>query len=715
MGYASLAALALDAGFNWAVDGHGLLGVYVRLTLVGGGLLLVAGSLPIAAKWLLIGRWKPQRIPVWSLAYFRFWLVKTLIITSPVARLSVGTPLYCVYLRALGANVGPGALVLTKHPPVCTDLVTIGAGSVIRKDSYLNGYRARAGQIETGPIRIGAGAFVGEQTVLDIDTVIGAEGQLGHSSALHSGQVIPARQVWHGSPAEPAPADCSYLTVDPAPCGALRRASCAAIRLIVALAVVGPAAASAASLEVSHPRLLARLLPARQYVASWTFDRDLLTIAATVVVGLTLSAVLAVGTLLRLAARALQPGRVYPLYGVRYALQRSVARLTNIPLLTALFGDSSAIVYYLTAVGYRLRPVLQTGSNFGMAVKHEMPALSAVGTGTMVSDGLSIMNAEYSSSSFRVLPTAIGARNYLGNKVAYPAGGRTGDDCLLATKVMVPVTGPVRSGSGLLGSPCFEIPRTVWRDRQFERLNTAAQRHGLAAKNRHNAVTIGLHLLVRYLYVLGLLLIAVCPVWTWGWPDWASTLVAIVAVLAFTVGYFVLVERSVTLCWPLRPRLCSIYQPDFWRHERYWKVPATSYLQMFNGTAAKGVILRMLGVRIGRRVFDDGCMITERSLVRIGDACTLNAGTTLQSHSMEDGVFKSDFISIGAGVTLGTAAFVHYGVSMGDASELDADAFLMKGEYVTPGARWRGNPAFEAPPVHRPELALHGSPRTEGA
>ena len=78
----------------------------------------------------------------------------------------------------------------------------------------------------------------------------------------------------------------------------------------------------------------------------------------------------------------------------------------------------------------------QTGSNFGMDVKHEVPGLSRVGAGTMVSDGLSFVNAEFSSSSFRVLPTAIGQRNFLGNDIVYPAGGRTGDDCLLATKVI---------------------------------------------------------------------------------------------------------------------------------------------------------------------------------------------------------------------------------------------------------------------------------------
>ena len=47
-------------------------------------------------------------------------------------------------------------------------------------------------------------------------------------------------------------------------------------------------------------------------------------------------------------------------------------------------------------------------------------------------------------------------------------------------------------------------------------------------------------------------------------------------------------------------------------------------------------------VRIGRRFFDDGCYITERTLTPIGHDCTLNALSKIQSHSQEDGTFKSD-------------------------------------------------------------------------
>jgi non-ribosomal peptide synthetase-like protein len=696
LGYACVLSLVLDAGATWAAAGSGVLGIYGRLVVFGGGALLGMGAAPIAAKWILIGRWQPQRIRVWSLAYLRFWIVKTLVVANPLARLCQGSPLYVLYLRALGAKIGPGVTILTTHVPVCTDLLTIGPGSVIRKNTYLNGYRASSGVIETGAVTLGADVFVGENTVLDIDTAVGDGAQVGHASALHAGQVVPAGQCWHGSPAELAGPGHDYRTVPPARCGTLRRVTAGGIRLLLQFAVAAPVGAGVVTLLLAPPAQLTRLLAGQENMTSWAPYRDALIIAAVLAFGLLLPGLLIVTTVPRLLSRALKPGQVYPLYGFHHTLQRVVSRLSNVQPFIDLFGDSSAIVYYLRAIGYRLTPLQQTGSNFGTQVSHDMPTLSAAGTGTVIADGLSFMNAEFSSSSFRVMPVAIGTRNFLGNFIAYPAGGRTGDNCLLATKVLVPIAGPVREGVGLLGSPSFEIPRTVQRDHQFDHLSSGPElKRRLAAKNRHNAGTMGLYLLVRYLYLVGVVLAAI---WTFGSGNlsgWAATSAAVVLGLAFTVGYFVLVERTVTGFRALQPRYCSIYQAPFWRHERYWKVNSNHYQHIFDGTPFKGLLWRLLGVRIGRRVFDDGCAIVERTLVSVGDDCTLGTGSIVQSHSLEDGTFKSDHIAIGAGCTIGTGAFLLYGTTMGDGSVLDTDSFLMKGERVPPGTRWGGNPATE--------------------
>jgi non-ribosomal peptide synthetase-like protein len=210
----------------------------------------------------------------------------------------------------------------------------------------------------------------------------------------------------------------------------------------------------------------------------------------------------------------------------------------------------------------------------------------------------------------------------------------------------------------------------------------------------------GLYLLVRYLYVVGLILVVFWRFGSRGLPGWAATFAAIAGMLAFTLAYFVLVERAVTGFRPLQPRYCSIYQVPFWRHERYWKLHANAYLAMFDGTPFKGMLWRLLGVRIGRRVFDDGCSIVERTLTSVGSDCTLGAGSIVHSHSLEDGTFKSDHVTIGDGCTVGTGAWILYGTAMGDGSVLDTDSFLMKGEYVPPCALWRGNPAAEVPATH---------------
>jgi non-ribosomal peptide synthetase-like protein len=233
----------------------------------------------------------------------------------------------------------------------------------------------------------------------------------------------------------------------------------------------------------------------------------------------------------------------------------------------------------------------------------------------------------------------------------------------------------------------------VARDSTFDHLKTPAElRPRLAAKNRHNIVTMALFLAVRWLHMCVLTVLGLAAVELSARFTGLVVAAFLLGVVVFSSGYFLLVERAFMAFRPLRPRFCSIYEPYFWWHERYWKL-LTPYLSALNGTPFKSLVWRALGVRIGRRVFDDGCAIAERSLVSIGDDTMLNAGTIIQCHSMEDGAFKSDRTEIGAGCTLGAGAFVHYGVRVADGTVLEPDSFLMKGEQTTPHSRWGGNPA----------------------
>ena len=693
LGYTYLAAFVVARGYDWISAGSGLIDTYLRSVLFGGVGFLVLSTLPIVGKWVLIGRWKPQQIRVWSLAYFRFWVVKALIRFNPLALLFVGSPLYALYLRLLGAKVGRGVVIFSRNVPVCTDLLTIGDATVIRKDSFFSGYRAQAGLIQTGAVTLGKDVLVGEVTVLDIWTSMGDRAQLGHSSSLHTGQAVPEGERWHGSPAEPTEVD---YAVEPATCGTLKRAVHTAIQLLRMLFVYVPLMiGGVAILLAAFPHAL----PGSASLTSWPLYRDALAASAVLFFGGTLVGIVFACTVPRVLSLFIKPDVVYPLYGFHYSLDRAIERYTNSKFLTHIFGDSSYIVHFLRCLGYDVSPITQTGSNFGNEVKHANPYLSSVGTGTVVASGLSIVNTDFSSTSFRASRASIGAHSFLGNMIAYPSQAKTGENCLLATKVMVPMDGEVRENVGLLGSPCFEIPRSVDRDSRFDHLRTGDElRRRLAAKKRHNTVSIGSFLLARWFYVFVLMLAFFVAD-----SNAFSTLAVFltdVFMFVFLIGHIVVLERASTGFRAQRPKYCSIYEINFWRTERFFKCEVQPWLSaVFSGTPFLSVIWRLLGVRVGRRLFDDGSGFAEKNLVTIGDDVTLNAGVFAQCHSQEDFAFKSDHITIGAGCTIGVGAWLLYGVTMGDGAVLAPDSFLMKGAEVPPHERWGGNPAREMPEI----------------
>ncbi|MBO0873291.1 MAG: amino acid adenylation domain-containing protein [Pseudonocardia sp.] len=700
VGGAYLLGALLTFGYLWVSAGVGLFAQYERAWLLGLGSLVGSCVLPITAKWWLMGVWRAGQIRLWSLAYFRFWLVKALIRTNPMV-LFAGSPVYNWYLRSLGAKIGKEVTILSRMVPVATDLISLGDGTVIRKDSSFSGYRAMDGHIQIGPVTLGRYAHVGERSVLDVGASMGDGAQLGHSSTLQAGQSVPAGESWHGCPAERTHVD--YRTVAPVEHGPTRKFVYGMLQVFGVL-VLTPALFTAAVVIVNT--LSARLAlvgPAGIDLAGPRLYAVLTTVVAIAYFGGLAVQLLAMATLPRLLRVFIIPGKLYPLYGLAYIVLGVITRLTNSQFFMLLFGDSSYIVGYVRALGYRVTPVEQTGSNFGTEMHHDTPFLTTVGTGTIISDGLSVMNVDYSNTSFRVSRITIGRRNFLGNNIVFPSGARVGDNVLLATKVMLPIDGPVRENVGLLGSPPFEIPRSSPRDDSDpDYLSNPEQlRARLSAKNRHNARSICMVLFIRYLQLLVNAILATGVFALYGRIGSPTAAIALVAGLVCNTTYGAVIERAVRGFRRLTPQDCSIYDRYFWGHELLWKVYTKP---PFPGTPFNPALWKLAGVRMGRRVFDDGAAIPEKSLTTIGDDTILNAGCVLQGHSLEDRFFKSGYTAVGANCTIGIHAFVHYGVTMGNGAVLDADAFLMKGTEVGPGEWWQGNPADQIErPVDRDE------------
>ncbi len=671
-----------------------LAATYGRIMVFGLGLAVAFSLLPVAAKWLLIGRWKAEAIPIWSLRYFKFWAMKGLLGSAPLAYL--GDPFYNVYLRLLGAKIGRNVVLHGKGVPVCTDLLSIGDNTIFSNESIVRGYKARSNMIHTGSVEIGADCFVGEHGVIDIDTVMEDGSQLGHASSLHEGQRVPAGTRYHGCRAVETEAD--YCPIEPMACTTLRRWTYPMIFIGLGT-VLGPIPLmviylmfpflweliGGTTFAYDDPR------PQLQWLASILFPVTI----ALVFVG-TLLGLVSIAIFPRLFNLFLKPDKVYVLYGLHYFLRGVVKGLSNSSFYNRLFGDSSAIPHYCRWIGYRMNRIIQTGSNFGMEQRHDNPFLCDFGTGTMISADLKMINEVTSNSSFRLSMAKIGEHSYLGNYLHFPTGARVGENVLIATKALVPIDGPVRENVGLLGSPAFEIPRANERDLEISKIDDETLKRQLRKKNRYNFMTGLVFLLNTGFLAFSVFFPMLTALLYFPQYGMASLYVAGMSVFAFVVFWSWFVERGLMFGFGrLSPKTVSMLkEPYFWFHERYWKmIMLKSIGSIFVGTPMKNVFMRLQGTKMGRMVFDDGADIDENTLVEIGDYTNINFEAVIQPHSLEEGVFKSDHVKVGRGCTLGVASNVHYGVTLGDHVEVTADSFVMKGEIVPDDSVWSGNPA----------------------
>jgi non-ribosomal peptide synthetase-like protein len=665
---------------------------YLRVVLYAMSMFVLYSIVPVALKWLLIGRWKAEAIPIWSMRYLRFWVVKSSIRVAPMG-LTRG-PLRNIFLRMLGAKIGAHTVLQSNKVPVTTDLLSIGANSVLAKDSIVQGYKAQSNRILIGRIDIGSHVSIGEAAVVDINTVMEDDTQLAFASSLHEGQRVPRGQHFHGSPAVETATD--YCVLEERDCSSLRRATYAVLSLLAGF-VLGSVPfliliAGFPSLWDLVAAFERSLIGNDHPVVAWLTEVTLFSL--TWYFGFLVLGLVVIGVIPRVLNLFLREGRTYVLYGFHYTVQHWISRICNNMFYDRLFGESSAVVYYLSYVGYRLNTIIQTGSNFGMSQKAENPFLVDIGTGTMVSGGVKFVNETMSSDAFKVADVVVGERNYLGNYLHIPSGSAVGENCLLATKALTPVDGPIRENTGLLGSPAFEIPRATERDVRMARIDPDEAARLLHAKNRHNFVTALLYL--AHTWFLAFIMSAAVDLVIRVSENLGLLAVHLVGGAAglIAVLWMWFVERAAVKFGRLQPMIVPLLHPYFWFHERHWKLSSLWLLaRMFAGTPVKNVISRMEGIRMGRMVFDDGAEIDENTLVEFGDYTNLNSRCVIQPHSLEEGVFKSGRVRLGTGCTLGSAANLHYDVTVEDFVVIEANAFVMKGETLESGATWIGNPA----------------------
>ena len=184
---------------------------------------LIALLLPIAAKWLLLGKVRPGRYPLWGWFFCRWWLVRKLLQTAPIDYIA-GSPLLAPYLRLMGARIGRGCHIGTSRVDV-PDLLEIGDGASIGYNVELdpstvaNGWLThRADSNRRERISEPLGGFAWRN---------GRPGgaRVAEQSLVAEGQTIPDHETWAGSPSSaPLPIRSSICSLRKSRCNAGRSA-----------------------------------------------------------------------------------------------------------------------------------------------------------------------------------------------------------------------------------------------------------------------------------------------------------------------------------------------------------------------------------------------------------------------------------------------------------------------------------------------------------
>jgi non-ribosomal peptide synthetase-like protein len=160
-------------------------------------------------------------------------------------------------------------------------------------------------------------------------------------------------------------------------------------------------------------------------------------------------------------------------------------------------------------------------------------------------------------------------------------------------------------------------------------------------------------------------------------------------------------------------------------HLRHWIVVQTARLipwDLLAGTVFLGMVLRVLGARIGARVSigpDVDFALGGWDLLAIGDDATLQREAHAAPVELDAGHWVIGTVRIGARSTLATRAGMGPGSSLGDDASLTPLSFLASGMAVPAGEQWDGVPARRVglaappPPIDVPGAAL--APWAHGA
>ncbi len=557
----------------------------------------------VSAKWVLLGRIRPGRHPLWGWYYLRWWFVHNLVSALPLDYLA-GTPLLPLVYRWLGARIG--------------------------KD-----------------VHIGTDTWAGS----------------------------PARRVSRSEAMAPA-----HSAPPPPVRGPVRRAATAALY---------------AGLVLLFPLLLLGAIAPGMLLLTRLLAHPLLYLAAAPLVGGSFGLCMAVlvAALKWLLIGRIRPG-TYPVHGWFYVRKWIVDQLLALGLdFLASLRATLYLAPWYRALGAKLGRFVELSTATSIT-----PDLLEIEEGGTVADEASLGAARVEGGWMTLARTRLGRRAFVGNSAVVPAGAVVGDGSLVGVLSLAP-TGPAEAGrrdATWLGSPPRMLPRREPSAAFSDARTFRPSRRLWLARGAFELLRVTLP---PAGFILVTATVITAALGLWDRVGLAATLGLLPLVYAACcAGALVVVALAKwTLVGRFRPFVRPLWSGFVWRLELsnalYEFLATPLALDALQGTPFLPWYFRLLGARIGRRVYSHTTGLIEFDLVDVGDRTALNEDCVLQTHLFEDRVLKASHLRVGADCTVGAGSVVLYDARMEDGARLDAISLLMKGETLPAGTAWAGSPA----------------------
>jgi non-ribosomal peptide synthetase-like protein len=633
-------------------------------------------AVSIASKWMIIGRYKPGKYPLWGFQHFRFWLAGRFQAFSGAGAL-VGTPLLSVYFRAMGAKVGKNCDLNTATLG-CWDLVSIGDETSIGADTQLLGYRVENGYITFGQVHVGSRCFIGNHSALDLNTRMEDDSRLDDQSMLPEGHVIASGEGKRGSPAQAA----DVFVPEGSP---LKR---------------NPFWLATAQLLIIHFLPLVALIPLIPFLALWYFafaDWGILPGILALIVSVPAGVVVTcffIAALKKAVLSKAQPG-TYEIDSVFYLRKwisdgiMKASRAVLLPLYTTLYFPP-----WLRLLGAKIGPRAELSTVWNFA-----PELVDVGEESFFADGSIIGGKRIFRGRFEIDFNRIGRRSFVGNSAILPVGKSLGDSCLLGVNSIPPeAMKSTPNGSEWLGSPAFALPNRP-KVGNFSAAETFKPTRKLYIQR---AIIDACRILIPgYVGLSAAAAGSIALYYAYAaWGVWAMCAISPVVAFGLAIyGALFVVALKKVVMGTFKPVIVPLWSMYVWLNEMVngsYESIMSPAIAPFLGTPFIAPFLRLIGCKIGKHTYIETTLFSEWDLVSIGDYAALNAGAIIQNHLFEDRIMKSSYLKVGAECSVGNMAVVLYDSEMQRGATLGPLSLLMKGETLAPRTAWHGIPTVRA-------------------